>query len=181
MELANINMKKFAKVYYKKYDLVSNNKIDNFLRIAGKGDDFMLQHKDFVQTFSRFTKDFFCEYEQIVAFMLALEQMTDLNLQDNAVKLEQTDRIKEYLHYKELDFLKLDNYMCLCGYYSVYQDCVEDPAIAISAKEDGCLRYIPRGDDNQSEIKILFDVTADNGKEEPPYCFYLRVKDVYEV
>lgn len=89
-------------------------------------------------------------------------------------------QIMDEFYDKDVDFLDFDNYMTAHGYYSVWEDCRENPALATEIKKDGWMKYVPINDD-MKEIKIEFKVTADNGEEESPDCFYMKVTDVYEV
>lgn len=85
------------------------------------------------------------------------------------------NELKELLLNEEVSFRELDNKMMENGYYSVFDD-----GIVGNIKEDLSVLYTAK-DTGESEIKIDFIITFNNGEDETEESFYLKVTDVEEV
>lgn len=77
--------------------------------------------------------------------------------------------LKKDLLNQELLFIELDNYMMQNGFYSVF--------------DDGIIEYIKHDlnviytaiETNAAEIQIFFNITINNGLDESPDAFYMKI------
>lgn len=84
------------------------------------------------------------------------------------------NELKESLLNKEFNLIELDNFMSSNGYYSVL-----DNGITSNIKQDLNVIYTAL-DTCECEVKIIFEITINNGEEEAEENFYFNVLDVEE-
>jgi hypothetical protein len=84
------------------------------------------------------------------------------------------NELKESLLNKEFSFIELDNFMSKNGYYSVLDD-----GVTSNIKQDLNVIYTAL-DTQECEVKIIFEITENNGEDEVEESFFLKVLDVEE-
>lgn len=84
------------------------------------------------------------------------------------------NELKESLLNEEFNLIELDNFMSKNGYYSVLDD-----GIISNIKQDLNIIYTAL-DTCECEVKIIFEITIDNGEEEAEENFYFKILDVEE-
>lgn len=90
------------------------------------------------------------------------------------------ENLRKELLNKEMSFVELDNYMMDQGFYSVFNDGVTE-----DIKEDKNVIYAfievdDAGVNNGIQVKIDFEITINNAKDEAEENFYLKVNEVEE-
>lgn len=75
---------------------------------------------------------------------------------------------------KEMAFVELDNVMVENGYYSVLDD-----GVTKDIKRDKNVIYTGV-ESGQCEAIVNFEITIDNGPEDPEEAFYIEIKGVEE-
>lgn len=72
----------------------------------------------------------------------------------------------------EYSFEELDNFMMENGYYSIFND-----GATSNIKDDKNVIYTAK-DTNECEVKINFEITANNSEDEIEEAFYLKVINI---
>lgn len=88
------------------------------------------------------------------------------------MKKMNVEELRSELLNEEMDFYKLDNFMMVNGYYSVFDD-----GVTADIKQDGNVVYTAT-DSNECEVQIFFEITIDNGEDEAEEAFVLKITGV---
>lgn len=88
-------------------------------------------------------------------------------------KMRRIEELEKVLGNEEISFMELDNVMTQNGFHTV----LDDGTYVEYIKRDGNVIYTGVKS-AMCEIKITFEITIDNGEDEGPESFYLKITNV---